>query len=70
MSHTRLPPGPSYEGISKNSIDASLEETFRATPAAFDGHLLLRSDKFLCAHRHAVVNQPVPEPVDPEPSPA
>ena len=40
-------PGPSYEGISKNSIDASLEETFRATPAAFDGHLLLRSNKFL-----------------------
>ncbi|MBA62455.1 MAG: hypothetical protein CMJ76_08820 [Planctomycetaceae bacterium] len=40
-------PGASYEGIAKNSVEATLEETFRASPAAFDGHLLLRSDKFL-----------------------
>jgi len=40
-------PGTSFEAISKNSIEATLEETFRASPAAFDGHLLLRSDKYL-----------------------
>ena len=40
-------PGASFEAISKNSIEATLEETFRASPAAFDGHLLLRSDKYL-----------------------
>ena len=40
-------PGASYEGIAKNSVEATLEETFRASPAAFNGHLLLRSDKFL-----------------------
>ena len=40
-------PGDSYQSISKNSVEATLEETFRASPAAFDGHLLLRSDKYL-----------------------
>lgn len=40
-------PGQAYQAIAKNSIEATLEETFRASPAAFDGHLLLRSDKFL-----------------------
>ena len=40
-------PANSFESVSKNSVDATLEETFRASPAAFDGHLLIRSDKFL-----------------------
>ena len=40
-------PGDSYQSIAKNSVEATLEETFRASPAAFDGHLLLRSDKYL-----------------------
>lgn len=40
-------PGNTFQSISKNSLDATLEESFRATPAAFDNHLLIRSDKYL-----------------------
>jgi len=40
-------PGAKYEPISINDIGAGLEEVFRASPAAFDGHLLVRSDQFL-----------------------
>ncbi|MEC7566603.1 MAG: PQQ-binding-like beta-propeller repeat protein [Planctomycetota bacterium] len=40
-------PGEKYVPISTNEIGADLEEIFRATPAAFDGHLLVRSDQYL-----------------------
>ena len=40
-------PGDKYDPISTSDIGAELEEVFRASPAAFDGHLLVRSDQFL-----------------------
>jgi outer membrane protein assembly factor BamB len=40
-------PGDKYVPISTSDIGADLEEVFRASPAAFDGHLLVRSDQFL-----------------------
>jgi outer membrane protein assembly factor BamB len=40
-------PGDKYTPISTSDIGADLEEVFRASPAAFEGHLLVRSDQFL-----------------------
>ncbi len=40
-------PGKKLEVVASNSLQASEEEVFRASPVPFDGHLLLRSDKHL-----------------------
>ena len=42
-----IKPGPQYDEVARNRLDADDDEVFRASPMPYDGHLFLRSDKRL-----------------------